>query len=155
HHLRPLLSPDGRRLLLRGLLTGQVWDVATGNPVTGYLTLRDAVPSLGGLRAAAAFSPDGTFLLTADADSGAQPNGLARVWETATGKPISPLLVHEQDVVTAAFGPGGDRVVTGSADATARIWDVRTGKQLTPPMRHRTRVALCRFSPDGRRIVTF
>src|SRR5262249_28661016 len=94
HHLRPLLSPDARRLLLRGLLTAQVWDVATGSPVTGYLTLRDAVPSLGGLRAAAAFSPDGTFLLTADADSGDQPNGLARVWETATGKPISPLLVH-------------------------------------------------------------
>src|SRR5207249_2908504 len=72
-----------------------------------------------------------------------------------TGKPISPLLVHEHVVVSAAFSPQGDRVVTGSADGTARVWDVRTGKPLTSPMRHRAQVAWCRFSPDGRCIVTF
>jgi len=57
----------------------------------------------------------------------------ARVWDAATGKPLTPLLQHQGTVVAASFSPDGGRVVTASSDKTARVWDAATGKPLTPP----------------------
>jgi WD40 repeat protein len=66
----------------------------------------------------AAFSPDGTRVVTASEDN------TARVWDAATGNPLSPPLHHQQGVRSAAFSPDGTRVVTASEDQTARVWDV-------------------------------
>src|SRR5262249_1246439 len=90
----------------------------------------------------------GKQLVTAGAD------GTARVWELATGKPVTPLLRHGAGVLQAAFSPDGRRVATGSADRTARVWDAAPGKPVTPPLEHRAAVTLVAFSPDGRRVAT-
>ncbi|TMQ16412.1 MAG: hypothetical protein E6J90_23740 [Deltaproteobacteria bacterium] len=80
---------------------------------------------------AAAFSPDGTRMVTASWDH------TARVWDARTGKPVTEPLEHRDRITAAAFSPDGDRVVTASWDHTARVCDARTGKPVTGPLEHR------------------
>ncbi|MBN2508084.1 MAG: protein kinase [Verrucomicrobia bacterium] len=108
----------------------------------------------------ARFSPDGRTLLTA------ARNNRARVWDAATGQPVSAPLQHDPTLVAAGeflggvhplvaeFSPDGRRVVTGSIDHTARIWDAATGKPLLPPLPHSNWVTWIAFSPDGERLAT-
>jgi hypothetical protein len=77
----------------------------------------------------AAFSPDGTRVVTASGD------GTARVWDAATSKLLTHPLAHQGRVVSAAFSPDGTRVVTASGDGTARVWDAATGQPVTRPLR--------------------
>ena len=70
----------------------------------------------------AAFSPDGTRVVTASDD------GTARIWDAASGEELTPLRGHSGWVVSAAFSPDGTRVVTASYDGTARIWDAASGQ---------------------------
>ena len=58
----------------------------------------------------------------------------ARVWDAATGKPLTSPLEHQAQVESAAFSPDGTRVVTASWDNTARVWDAATGKPVTRPL---------------------
>jgi WD40 repeat protein len=78
----------------------------------------------------AAFSPDGTRVITASCDR------TARVWDAATGQPATSPLEHQDMVMSAAFSPDGTRVVTASLDRTARVWAATTGKPLTSPLAH-------------------
>ena len=57
-------------------------------------------------------------------------------------------------MLSAAFSPDGQRIVTASDDNSARIWDAATGKQIAALQGHTDRVRSAAFSPDGRRIVT-
>jgi WD40 repeat protein len=66
----------------------------------------------------AAFSADGTRIVTASWDK------TARIWDAATGNEIRVLRGHEDFVNSAAFSADGTRIVTASDDSTARIWDV-------------------------------
>jgi WD40 repeat protein len=193
HHA--CFSPDGRRIVtgsgpmgLPGRDAGaddgeaQVWDAATGKPVTPPLRHRGAVVRV-------AFSLDGRRVATASRDKTARvwdaatgrpvtppirqkgrveqvafsPDGrrvlsasqwTAQVWDAATGKPAGRPMQHKLDVLQAEFSPDGRRVVTACYDHTARVWDAVTGKPLTPPMRHSREVDDAAFSPDGRLVVT-
>ena len=72
----------------------------------------------------AAFSPDGTRVVTASDDR------TARLWDAQTGKQIAVLQGHSGAVWSAAFSPDGTRVVTASDDRTARLWDAETGEEI-------------------------
>jgi tetratricopeptide (TPR) repeat protein len=74
----------------------------------------------------AAFSPDGRCIVTASRDK------TARVWDAATGQPVSPPMKHEGRVWHAAFSPDGRRSVTASEDKTARVWDAATDQPIKP-----------------------
>ena len=89
----------------------------------------------------AAFSPDGSRIVTASSDN------TARVWDAATGKAIVVLSGHEDGVISAAFSPDGSRIVTASWDQTARIWDAATGKAIAILQRPRERRVLRRLQP--------
>ena len=68
----------------------------------------------------AAFSPDGTHVVTASDDK------TARVWDLRQKEPSFVALEGHQDwVVSAAFSPDGTHVLTASDDKTARVWDLR------------------------------
>ncbi len=98
--------------------------------------------------AAAAFSPNGKFVVTGSDDR------TARLWNTATGKPVGRLLHHPGPVWSVAYGPDGKTVLTGCDDGAARLWDVATGQAVGSPLRHEGVVMAVAYSPDGRTILT-
>jgi uncharacterized membrane-anchored protein YhcB (DUF1043 family) len=96
----------------------------------------------------AAFSPDGSRIVTASLDR------TARIWDAASGKEIAVLRGHDGLLRSAAFSPDGSRIVTASYDKTARIWDAASAKEIAVLRGHDGGVTSAAFSPDGSRIVT-
>jgi WD40 repeat protein len=98
----------------------------------------------------AAFSPDGSRIVTASGDD------TARIWD-AHAKEIAVLHCPTY-TFSAAFSPDGSRIVTASGDSmtknVAQIWDVATAKQIAVLRGHDDVVGSAAFSPDGSRIVT-
>ncbi|MFF2205744.1 trypsin-like peptidase domain-containing protein [Streptomyces sp. NPDC058145] len=95
---------------------------------------------------AVVFSPDGKRLVTAGED------GTARLWDTATGRPLHTL-THTDWVNATAFSPDGTMVATASRDGTARLWDTDSGRPLRT-LTHNGNVRAAVFSPDGTMLVT-
>jgi eukaryotic-like serine/threonine-protein kinase len=95
----------------------------------------------------AAFSRDGRQIVTAGAD------GIAKVWDSASGTIVATLREHDRRIKSASFSFDNARIVTASTDRTARVWDARTGKHLAT-MVHPYEVLSAAFSPDGARVVT-
>ncbi|MCP4695634.1 MAG: hypothetical protein GY862_02125 [Gammaproteobacteria bacterium] len=96
----------------------------------------------------AAFSPDGTWLVTASDDY------TARLWDVQSGRVLHTLSGHEKAVIHAAFSPDGTQLVTASDDWTARLWDVQSGQVLHILSGHEALVRYAAFSPDGTQLVT-
>ena len=65
----------------------------------------------------AVFNRDESRILTWSKDK------TARLWNTATGKPIGPALQHQYSVFGAEFNRDESRILTWSLDKTARLWD--------------------------------
>ena len=78
----------------------------------------------------AVFSPDGKTLLTASWDH------TARLWDAATGSPLSQPFRHEAQVNSVAFSPDGKIVLTASADRSARAWDAGLERSLVRTLPH-------------------
>jgi eukaryotic-like serine/threonine-protein kinase len=96
----------------------------------------------------AAYSPDGTRIVSSSSDR------TARIWDARSGVQLAVLSGHGDVVNTAAYSPDGTRIVTASNDKTVRIWDAHTGAPLTVLRGHEDSVESARYSPDGTRIVT-
>jgi WD40 repeat protein len=96
----------------------------------------------------AEFSPDGCRVAAPGRDR------TARVWDAATGQPLTPPLSHEGEVHSVRFSPDGLRVATASEDRTARVWDATTGRPVTLPLQHDDGVWSVAFSADGQRLAT-
>ena len=95
----------------------------------------------------AEFSPDGTRIVTASADS------TARVW-SVNGQSDSPVLQHDGPVEQAVFSPDSTRVATISQDQTARVWDAVSGTPIAPPISLNSGGKQISFDPDGKWVLT-
>jgi WD40 repeat protein len=123
-------SPDGKTLLVGGqsclgqqATTGcaEVWNAATGTrvgapvDVNGHLLLNNV---------AAAFSADGTTIVTAGSD------GQIRLWSTATRHQAGPAFPAQHGGIEAlAVSPRGGTLATAGEDGTVRLWNMATGAQ--------------------------
>jgi WD40 repeat protein len=96
----------------------------------------------------AAFSSDGTRVLTAGMD------GKAILWDAASGTALSEFGGHSMGVSRVAFSPDNLRIVTASYDGTARVWNVATREVLTTLSYENEAVTSIAFSPDGRYVAT-
>jgi WD40 repeat protein len=155
--------PDGQRILTVSGLAARVWDARSRQLVGEVMRHSDQPVSIhpamkwkweGGNIEEAHFSPDGNYVATASRD------GTARIWDAATGKPLTvPLQHNSRGVVAPAvtsvrFSADGRRIVTASQDRTARIWNVRTGEMVGEPLQHEHPVNSACFSLDGGRVLT-
>jgi WD40 repeat protein/serine/threonine protein kinase len=100
----------------------------------------------GGELHALAFCPEGRMLATACAD------GTARIWDVATGSPLSSPLRHDGPVRDVAFSPEGRQVITSGDDGAVRRWDALTGEPVGRPICHGAPVGVLSLGPDGLRI---
>ncbi len=62
------------------------------------------------------FSPDGALLAGVDAE------GMATLWETASGTQLARWKAHDDNALVLAFHPNGAILATGSGDASIGLW---------------------------------
>lgn len=140
-------SPDGDLLATasnNGMI--QFWNARTGEAVLEPIRHPDG---FGFFRVN--FSPEGNRILTVSILEKA-----ARVWDLATGRPLTPSMRHKDRLYFADWSLDGRRVITGSHDQTARVWDSSTGQPITEPIRHAGMVNAASFIPNtsGGKILT-
>jgi WD40 repeat protein len=154
-------GPDGARILTAGGMNEEeralVWDARTATSLfslkgrPGPKTEMYFQIGVGDGEQSAAFSPDGTRIVTVGGQSGAHE---ATVWDARTGAELLTLTGHTNKVLCAAFSPDGTRIVTGCMDGTAKVWDASTGTARLAMNAHRGQLHTVAVSPDGTRIIS-
>ena len=91
-----------------------------------------------------AYSPDGQFFATAEA------NGRIRLWQVTNGQKISTFKGHTDWVSSVVFSPDGRTLASGSHDATVKLWDIQTRECLKTFQEHTKAVRTVIFSSDGK-----
>ena len=94
-----------------------------------------------------AISRDGRYAAVVGGDR------FARVYDLARGGLVFELR-HDSQVLSAAFGPRKEMLVTGSADWTAQTWDLRRGRPAYHLSGHFGRVVDVAVSPQGQFVGT-
>jgi WD40 repeat protein len=167
-------TPDGKQLVSASEdKVIRVWDLSSGKTLR---TIRgETAPGPVGKLFAMALSPDGRWVASAgflapgfgvrDAEV-----GIIRVYDFQTGSLRALLKGHGNAVVSLAFSPDGNKLISGSGDKTAIIWDLAPllaqspgaapdakTLVLSPAQRlkgHGSEVYAVGFTPDNARAVT-
>jgi len=135
-----LQDADLRQVSLRGawlrradLSRAQMGGVQFGE--VPYVLLDESVYSC-------AYSPDGrSFAVSLD-------NGLIEIYSTSSMDYIRGLKGHGREVMSIAYSPEGDQIISGSYDGTAKLWDVEA-ETCTYTLNHPKAVHSVAFSPLG------
>jgi WD40 repeat protein len=101
-------SPNAEFLLSMEEDQAQVWNLATGA----------GVRLVGGVIRSPHFDPTGRRLIALDSA------GTAHVWDTETGRRLTPPLKHSGPLHTAAFCDHGTRIITVSQRGTVSVWSL-------------------------------
>lgn len=94
----------------------------------------------------AAFSPDGSRIVTGG------DNGIARVWDAASGRQIAHLAAGHHTLQTARFSPDGRRLALGFTDGTLVLTNATLGGAQGVLRVPRVAVQSVAFSRDGARL---
>ena len=138
----PIVSADGGRLV--GVYENEhdlhLVETATGSDIAVLKGHQGKITS-------AAFSPDGHLVVTTDQE------GVAILWDGATGELLASFDKFETTCQASAFGPDS-KTLAIAAGSSAYLFDAETrtaGKALRGHEREITALA---FSPDGTRILS-
>jgi serine/threonine protein kinase/WD40 repeat protein len=118
------ISGDSRFLataLWEGRDAAQVWDLATGKPLSKPLPHPNRLFQI-------RISRDGRRILTACCD------GQARLWDWKRGMLACPPLQHGDEVRSVALTPDRRWGLTAGKDGFVRLWDLVTGKPVLPSL---------------------
>jgi WD40 repeat protein len=103
---------------------------------------------LKGARSPAAFSPEGSMIVSAYLDHTLQ------LWGTKDAKAIGKSLVgHEKGITAIAFSPTGSRLISASDDCTIRIWSSTSESGELLLLQAYTDIQLICMSSDESRII--
>lgn len=143
-----ILSPDGSRVLQwdgrgerhskSGAHSARVWDSATGKLICSL------TPHWLGIESAA-FSPDGTKVITGGGDY------VLRLCDASTGQELVPPMHHPQKVDQCGFSADGLLIWTTSGNDVT-VWESIAGEQVTPRLRHPRIPSFVVGSADGRHL---
>src|SRR5262249_45124125 len=112
-------SPDGERVAVGGSGGAvRIWESAANEPSVRTFAGTELIW--------AELNPDGNKVVTASTrvDQG------VRVWDVATGAPLTPCMPHPDSPRFARFSPDGTRLLTFVEGNDAFIWDASNGQQL-------------------------
>nr|VFJ54228.1 MAG: WD40 repeat [Candidatus Kentron sp. FW] len=167
-----LFTPDGRQLIsVSDDKTIRIWDTGSGELLR---TLRGQMGAgHEGKLFAGALSPDGRWLAVGGmVGTGTKYQDAIRLidLQAPPDTPLRLLKGHSNVILSLAFSPDGQRLLSGSGDDTARLWDLstpleagvstaldtglQTGKTLQILRGHTDDIYAVAFSPDGARLVT-
>jgi WD40 repeat protein len=137
----PRLTPDGQTLVFAipssGILSA--WDVASGEALYQLKKYSGNLHDI-------TVSEDGGSILAVSS------NTSARLYDTRSGAPSGPSLVHTGTVSNGDVADDGVRVVTREG-STVRIWDARNGDLLGRLAFVPKDVGPLWFSRDGKRVI--
>jgi WD40 repeat protein len=94
--------------------------------------------------ASVAFSPDGKYLASGNADK------TVKVYHTDGFKEITTLTGHSDSVWSVAFSPDGKYLASGSADKTVKVYHTDGFKEITTLTGHSDSVRSVSFSINGK-----
>jgi WD40 repeat protein len=97
---------------------------------------------------ACAFSPDGSWIVSASNDC------TLKVWDVSSGLIRLTLRGHTGPVRSCAISDDGSLIVSASDDATLKVWDASNGERQRTLRGHIGPVFGCAFSPDGDKVVS-
>lgn len=145
------VSPDGSRIATAGPAgTIEIRDLPSGAVVR---ILKGQIGKL----TAAAFTPDGSRLVTGNAVHDAtQPADIGLlVWELATGTLLQQMVGHKgYGIRDLAITPDSARVVSVGDERAGRVWSLHTGELLHELPHDYFVVTAVAIMPDGHRALT-
>lgn len=97
---------------------------------------------------AAAFSPNGQFLVCASRDC------VLKVFEVSTGRELGSLKGHSGPIVDCCFSYDNRLVASAGWDSVAKIWDISTFSELATLKGHRERLSGVVFTQDSSKVIT-
>jgi WD40 repeat protein len=133
-------APDGQCLAVHLRERLDLYDLVRSRRLTSIETSASNPPWIS---PNIAFSPDGRWLATCDADS------LIRLRSATTGAVVATLEGHGASVLSLAFSPDGTRLATGAVDYTIRLWDIPSGREVAVLHGHVREVDDVAFGPNG------
>jgi WD40 repeat protein len=119
-------SRDGRRVLSGSWDgTARQWDVESGETILEpILTGHNEVNAI-------VYSPDMTLIATCGCGCfGPEPREFSvKIWDATTGKLVTTLKGHTDDVWCLAWTKDGKTLISGSTDSSIRTWDTTNWQQ--------------------------
>ncbi|MHC0061709.1 protein kinase domain-containing protein [Nostoc sp. UIC 10890] len=95
-----------------------------------------------------AISPDGKTITSSGDDR------KIKLWNLATGSPISSFNTYSQQVNAVVISPDGKTLVSGNDDNTIKIWNLGTGKQIRTLTGHSDSVHALAISADSQTLLS-
>ncbi|KAG1840727.1 WD40 repeat-like protein, partial [Suillus subalutaceus] len=138
-------SPDSASIASVAGTTIKIWDVGTAKLIMDIESPNSERQVV--------FSPEGGRI--AAVSHIAPGEQTLRIWDVKTGKPaaVSPIAGHTGGLLSVAWFPNGQRLVTTSLDRTIRLWISETGCQVGHSLHVAWMANHVAVSSDGKLIV--